>query len=628
MSRINILSEETVNRIAAGEVVERPLSVVKELVENSIDAGANAVTVEIKDGGISFIRITDNGSGIEEDDIRTAFLPHATSKIRDADDLFAVSSLGFRGEALSSIAAVARCELITRTSDSISGVRYCIEGGSEVSFEEIGAPAGTTFIIRDLFFNTPARRKFLRSASAEGSYVADAVEKLAFAHPEISLRFISGGQTRLHTSGSGRLREVIYAVYGREVAGQLLEISAERDGMKLEGYVGKPSLSRGTRAYELFEVNHRCVKSDVMSRALEEAYQGFVMQHKYPVAVLDLSLPAAMVDVNVHPAKLEVRFESEETVSALIRDAVLAVLRGSELIVDDRLTPLQSSPEPERQRPPEPFETSRLTGPWSNEKEKTEEIIETEAIDKTENDSETCRTGKQDPFIAHPVSPQVFAESPDYYMPSGTPHQQDLEEYRILSTVSRPQFRLLGIYLDTYLLVEYKDDFLMIDQHAAHEKVLYERFMKDYEAHVNTSQMCDPPVILSLSQREFQLVTEHMEDFTAMGYEIEPFGGREMAVYAVPGNTVSVAREDLLIEIIDDLGEERLSGGSRIIREKIAMMSCKAAVKGGMHLSSAEAEKLLDELLSLDDPYNCPHGRPTAIRMSKYEIEKKFKRIV
>ena len=626
MAYINLLSDETINKIAAGEVVERPLSVVKELLENSIDAGASAVSIEIKEGGISYIRITDNGCGIDASEVRTAFLRHATSKIKDADDLLSVSSLGFRGEALASIAAVAKCELITKTKDSLVGARYIIEGGNEISFEEVGAPDGTTFIIRDLFYNVPARRKFLKSASTEGSYVAETVEKIALAHPEVSIRLIINGQLKLHTSGNGKKSDVIYSIYGREVSRELIKTVNKVGDFEIKALVGKPSLSRGNRSYEVFEANGRTIKSNLLNRATEDAYRTFVMQHKYPVVFLSLHIPVEFIDVNVHPAKLEVRFRDEEFVYETVKETILNALNGGELIREDldesdKEAALQNETQkPEKSEPKAalPFETERI---------KEEIAAKKEAEDKAPAlQANTASEDAGEPYEIN-TEPEKFAKAPKF---AETPkfEQLELSQTKILSEKSKPDFKYIGSIFDTYLLIQFKDDFLMIDQHAAHEKVMFERFMADFKAKKHTSQQINPPLILTLSGRELDALNANLDKFTELGYEIEPFGGREIAVYAVPGNIYDIAREDLIIELLDDIADETGHGDGSLIIDKLAMMSCKAAVKGNMHLSYEEAIALIDELLSLDQPYTCPHGRPTAICMSKTEIEKKFKRII
>ena len=609
---IHVLDNETINQIAAGEVIERPSSVIKELVENSIDAGATAVSVEIKDGGIASIRVTDNGCGIKPEEVPTAFLRHATSKLTCAEDLMEVASLGFRGEALASIAAIARCELITRTNAGPVGIRYIIEGGNEISSQDVGAPEGTTFIIRDLFYNTPARRKFLKSASTESGYAEEVLQKIALAHPEISIHFVSGGKTLLHTTGQGRLKDVIYTIFGREVATSMLEVDRSTDELSISGFIGKPLLSRGNRGYELYDINGRFVKNETITAAIEDAYKGFVMQHKYPFAVLHISVPSYLIDVNVHPAKLEVRFARQQEMYDFVYQTVLDTLSGKELITEVKAIE-ESAPEELEKPAPQPFETER------KKQEEPEIIIQPEKkyqpIEELDEYSDEMR---EIPAAA----PELFDDIPKEKF------EQISFEEKILSSQNRPQYRIIGTLFDTYILIEYGEDFLLIDQHAAHEKVLYERTIKELDRHEHTSQLVSPAIVLTVSSKELSLIEQYKEKFEAFGYDIEQFGGHEIAVHAVPANLYSIANEKLLISMLDDLTSEYEKRGNKTIEEKIAMMSCKAAVKGNMHLSMAETEALLDELLSLDHPYTCPHGRPTAIIMTKTEIEKMFKRIV
>lgn len=635
---IKILDADTINKIAAGEVIERPANVVKELLENAIDAGATAVTVEAAAGGKKLIRVTDNGSGIPANEVPVAFLRHSTSKIRNADDLITIGSLGFRGEALSSIAAVADVELITRTADSIYGLRYIIENGIEKSSEQIGAPAGTTFFVRDLFEHVPARKKFLASDQTEAAAIADMAEKIALSHPEVSIRLILNGKLRFMTTGSGKRKEVIYALLGREIAGELLPISAEAEGIRIEGFAGKPAISRGNRGFELFFINGRTVKSKLLTEALEEGYYGHLMMHKYPVAVLDLTVDPHTVDVNVHPSKLEVRFSEEK----LVRDTVIAAVRKA--LAENELI-RYTAPEEEEEQPPvyqnvrdvaeyhEPFEASLLK---RNEGQKPE-ILRPEAPEQEERKETAPQAGDVIYTFERPVQsvretaayppekPESKAEEKIPYAKEA--EQQELEAVRLLSPENRREFKLLGIAFDTYLLVQVRDDFMMIDQHAAHEKVLYERFMAEFEAQGAVSQRCAPPIVFTVSSAEEAVLNGHREQFAALGFEIENFGGRDYALYAVPANMLSLADADVFLELLDEMAAEG-TASSRLVHDRIAKMACKAAVKGLDPLTPAEAEVLIDELLSLKDPYTCPHGRPTAILMSLTDIERRFKRIV
>lgn len=670
MAQIHILDSETIDKIAAGEVVERPSSVVKELVENAIDAGANAVTVEVKDGGIEFIRVTDNGSGIEQEQLRKAFLRHATSKIENADDLTRIASLGFRGEALSSIAAVSKVEVITKRSDSLVGNRIILEGAIEKSFEEVGAPDGTTFIVRNLFFNTPVRRKFLKQPATEGGYIADLMEHMALSRPDISFNFVLGNQTRFHTSGNGDLREVIYRIYGREVAAALVPIEVEENGIRIEGYLGKPILVRSNRNFEIYFINGRFIKSNVVAKSLEEGYKEYLMQHKFPLCVLHITMDAAVVDVNVHPTKMDVRFSDTIGVANLIGNAVRRTLKTREMIPEavlgdekeERRKEQQAQQAIRKQPTPEPFEKKREAAyrvmeatryepekkdfknnpVWSRVlgKSGSEEIPKQSRIQQEDDffieavDIDTDDTNKNQEVIENvpeisnviPEQEQKLAESEPQPEPQAT--QINLFEEKLLSVENRSSYQIIGQVFDTYWLVQFEDKLFIIDQHAAHEKVKYERLMKQYHEKNVVSQTLMPPVIVSLTGQEESVLKEHEEEFAALGFEVEAFGGSEYALRSVPVDLYGCSEREMFLEVLDELSENGNKKSFQVVEEKIASMSCKAAVKGNNRLSRAEAEELIDELLTLENPYNCPHGRPTIISMTKYEMEKKFKRIV
>lgn len=619
MANIVCLNQETINKIAAGEVVDRPSSIVKELLENAIDAKSTSITVEIKDGGTSFIRITDNGCGIDKEDIKIAFLRHTTSKIKTVEDLLQISTLGFRGEALSSIGAVSMVELITKTKSSLTGIRYVYEGGEEKSFEEIGVPDGTTFIVRNLFYNTPARRKFLKSASTEGAYISDIVERIALSNPHISIKFISNGQNKLHTSGNGKLKDVIYAVYGKDITSNLIEINEKNEFSAIEGFIGKPLISRGNRNYETYFINGRYIKSNIISKAIENGYGNFLMQHKYPFTVINLKLEPELLDVNVHPSKMEVRFRNQEEVYGFVLNSINDAVTGNDIIpkvsfstekeVKTHIEESRKKQQEELKKAsiPEPFEVKR------KELEKNETVIEKES---------SCES-----VVREKSNNSHLIEEESNY--ATVNEQLTLFDDKLLSEKSKDRIDIVGQIFDTYWIVQFNDNMFIIDQHAAHEKVLYEKTMARISKGEAYSQMITPPIILSLSQREEDMLKKYMDEFTKMGYEIEHFGERDYAVRGIPAHLFSISKSELLMEIIDNLTEENMGNfSSNIIPEKIASMSCKAAVKGNNKLSYNEAKSLIEELMKLENPYNCPHGRPTIISMSKYELEKKFKRIV
>ena len=669
MRKIAVLDKHTIDKIAAGEVVERPSSVVKELVENAIDAGATAVTVEIADGGKRLIRITDNGSGMEADQVPVAFLSHATSKIEKVEDLENIASLGFRGEALSSIAAVSQVELITKTPSALSGVRYVIEGGAEQSMEEMGAPEGTTFLVRNLFYNTPARSKFLKSDAAEGNYISSLMEQLALSHPEISFKYIQNKQVKLHTSGNYNVKDVIYNVYGRDIARALLEVSYENDFLKIQGYVGKPEISRGTRSFENYYINGRYVKNNIIAKAIEDAYKGFLMQHKFPFVSLHIQMTGNDLDVNVHPRKMEVRFAREPEVYDCIYEAVRNVLTHREMIPKVSPGPEETAAKAktivERKDIPEPFETKRLTQMQqnihpavqkdrlyeelpvykSNTFTKAEEALFSGNLHKEESSANTTDPiDKQEPKIqesktqklktqeisdsAINISSHKTLESEILKQEQEAPKQLELFEEKLLAPESRSRHRLIGQLFETYWLVEFDDRFFIIDQHAAHEKVNYERFVKQFKEQETHSQYLSPPLIVSLSLEEEASLSANREFFEKAGFEIEPFGGREYSISAVPADLYGFSEEDLFLEMLDNLAGEGEKDALNIFTARLATMACKSAVKGNNKLSFQEADQLIDQLLTLNNPYHCPHGRPTIISMTKTEIEKKFKRII
>lgn len=726
MAQIHILDSETIDKIAAGEVVERPSSVVKELVENAIDAGAGAVTVEIRDGGIEFIRVTDNGGGMERGQLRTAFLRHATSKIADASDLLRISSLGFRGEALSSIAAVAKVEVITKTGESMTGSRILLEGAKEISFEEVGAPDGTTFLVRNLFFNTPVRRKFLKQPATEGGYVVDLMEHLALSRPDVSFKLLAGNQMKFHTSGNGDLKEVIYRIYGRDVAASLVPIQAEKGGIHVEGYLGKPLLVRSNRNFEIYFINGRFIRSNVVSRAVEEGYKEYLMQHKFPLCVLHITMDTDKVDVNVHPTKMDVRFSNAIDFSNFLMETVRDALRNREMIpeaslADEKERKAKAAAEREeekRQQTPEPFEQKRtesfrlaedskyrtaaaerkiqnpqmqdfMQNPVWGRVKKTENDVEKNVISqkvtvqtaKSDTEEKPLLTGSLNTADKVPEEEDFFTETselpedmadiskqPDTVnsifvrtssdegsgqktnqpmAERGTDSSQgisvqselpaeeiaeasqlNLFEEKILTADNRSRFRIIGQVFETYWLIQFEEKLMMIDQHAAHEKVNYERLMRQYHEKNVISQTLMPPVIVSLSGQEETILKENMDVFASLGFETESFGGSEYALRSVPLDLYGCDEREMFLEVLDQLSEGTGFGSIRVIEEKIASMSCKAAVKGNSLLSLAEAEALIDELLTLENPYNCPHGRPTIVAMTKAEMDKKFKRIL
>lgn len=681
MRKIAVLDQQTIDKIAAGEVVERPSSIVKELVENAIDAGATAVTVEITDGGKKMIRITDNGGGMERDQVPLAFLRHATSKIEKVEDLEHIASLGFRGEALSSIAAVAQVELITKTPSALSGVRYVINGGVQESLEDMGAPEGTTFLVRKLFYNTPARSKFLKSDTTEGNYVSTLMEQLALSHPEISFKYIQNKQVKLHTSGNYNVKDVIYNIYGRDITKALLEVSYENDFMKIEGFVGKPEISRGNRTFENYYINGRFVKNRIIAKGIEDAYKGFLMQHKFPFVSLHIQMEGNDLDVNVHPSKMEVRFARGTEVYDAVYETVHKALTTREMIQtvpfgkEEPVKKLSSVVKPGDV--PEPFEMKRRAEMPEYRTQVANTVNRTSNVsikgnDRTVSAPDTAMDKKQissystlprgtitmaeqavreqkiyqtkDPFTKAEEKlfegtindKNIHEKQPDAMQVNMSqevekqqkPQQLELFEEKLLAPESRSRHQLIGQIFDTYWLVQFEDKFFIIDQHAAHEKVYYERFVKRFREQTVESQYLSPPLIVSLNLQEEALLKANRKYFEDFGFEIEPFGGKEYCINAVPANLYGLTEEELFLEMLDNLASEKDKDPLGIFASRLATMACKAAVKGNHQMSDREANALIDELLTLENPYHCPHGRPTIISMTKTELEKKFKRIV
>ena len=680
MPEIQLLDQATINQIAAGEVIDRPSSVVKELLENAIDAKATAITVEIKDGGISFIRITDNGCGIEKDQVRKAFLRHATSKLHTIDDLLDIGSLGFRGEALSSIAAIAQVELISKPPEAMLGISYQIEDGEEKSLTQIGAPDGTTILVRNLFYHVPARKKFLKTAATEGNYINQLMENMAMLRPDISMRFINGGQNKLYTSGNGRLKDLIYTIYGREISSNVLEINYECPLFAVTGYIGKPIISRGNRTFENYYINGRFVKSRLIAAAIEQAYKPFMMQHRYPFTVLHIKIKPELIDVNVHPAKMEVRFQQENEIYELLAGAIENTLRGKEFIPDVSDDGKAEKKVQEKQKLPEPFEQRRLQAmkeiippppaehkiqneqkPSAEHKTQSEQKIFTE--NKIQSEQKLPKNEEQpkvpsklsDPSgeykiekkqtiknsdskwelasgihkrIGQDVSQTVNQMPPQPEQKLEKPEQQTLFTEPLLSEKARIHHRLIGQLFDTYWLIQYGNQLYIMDQHAAHEKVNYERLMEAYRKKERITQFVSPPMVISLTRAEEAILEEFKSEFERIGFTIEPYGGREYAISEIPANLYGINEKELFLEMLSDLEDRGSMQPSELIASKLASMSCKAAIKGGQKISFQEADALVSQLLTLENPYACPHGRPTIITMTKYELEKKFKRIV
>lgn len=612
MGIVRLLDAQTIDKIAAGEVVERPASVIKELLENSIDSGANIISVEIKNGGIDYIRVTDNGSGIDRSDVKNAFLRHATSKIRTAEELLSIHSLGFRGEALSSISAVSHVELLTKTKSDVCGIRYVIEGSREMAFEDVGVPDGTTMIVKNLFYNVPARRKFLKTAMTEASYISEIMEHIMLSHPDISFKYTVNGNVKLQTKGDGDIKSVIYELYGRDVLSLMVPVSYSDETLSLKGYIGKPEMARSNHNYEIYFVNNRVIRSTLINRALDEAYKSYLMLHKFPYAILYIDVSPELIDVNVHPTKMEVRFLEADKLYNAVVNSVKDALSEKELIWD-------VSVEKELSRPsrvikedinPEPFEVKHLEDMGFPHKVQPTEI-KTAETQMTENFDEKPGIMPEDRHSEN------IEDKPIIY-----------EQMRFISEEARKSHKLIGQLFDTYWLVEFDSNLYIIDQHAAHEKIRYERLVKKYRENVNDSQMISPSIIVTLSTQEENTLNTYSEEFKKAGFEIEHFGGNEYAIYGVPSELYGLKAGDYFNELLDVLAQERTHNDMDVILAHLASVSCKGAIKAGNRISVLEADTLIDELLSLENPYNCPHGRPVIISFSKSELEKKFKRIL
>lgn len=635
MANIELLSEETIDKIAAGEVVERPASIVKELVENAIDAGADSITVEIKEGGISFIRVTDNGSGIPKEQIKKAFFRHATSKLRTVADLDTLVSLGFRGEALSSIAAIAQVEIMTKTKDELVGTRYVIEGAVEKEFSDIGIPNGTTIIVRNVFFNTPVRRKFLKTAATEGGYISDVCEHLALSSPNIAFKFVNAGQMKFNTSGDGDLKAVIYRIFGKEVTKELIPVSRESHDIKIHGFIGKPILNRSNRNFEKYFVNGRYVKSNLISNAVESGYKEYLMQHKFPFVVLNFDINTTTLDVNVHPTKMEIRFNNEEYISDFIETTIASVFKVSEMMPEVVLVEQEKEiVDKIKVRGPEPFEVVR-----KNEiNDSSFSVIDTTFEIDFENNTINNVVAEESSYSAdnkllgekneeHINKSNIIKATDVVY--ATNPIQLNLFEEKIISQSNLEKYKIIGQVFDTYWMFSYEDKLLIMDQHAAHEKIKYERIMEGLKKHEVNSQLLNPPIIISLTTSEKNILDSYIDSFTAIGYEVDDFGGGEIAIRSVPLDLYGLNEREVFLEILDEISEFKNSKNiPEIMNNRIATMACKAAVKGNTSMTVEEVQALLKELMTLDNPYNCPHGRPTIVTMSKYEMDKKFKRIV
>lgn len=636
MARINVLPKEIYQLIAAGEVVERPSSVVKEMIENSLDAGAKNITLEIKNGGSTYIRITDDGCGIERDDVRKVFISHATSKISKKDDLNSIATLGFRGEAMASISAVSKVELLTKAENEEIGTRYEIAGGEELEFDDAGCPNGTTIVVRDIFFNTPARMKFLKKDVTEGNQVAGIVDRMAISHPDISFRFIRDGKQVLITSGNGDLKSTVYSVLGKEMSDSLMSVDYSFNDMRIKGFVSKPTASRKSRAGQYFYINNRIVKSKTAMAALEQAYKNTIMVGRFPACVLNIELNPAQVDVNVHPAKTEVRFANEKPIFDLVYYAVKTAIENDRTVkeVEFNETPIY------RQEPKNVYQNNdnkSFQAKFDFFKKKDEPPSQQVIKTKPRENFWQVEAPKPEYKIARDEKPKARVDiNIEYEEPEeistakskDAPKERDIEKVVITDEKDNenfiPNFKLIGEAFKTYLIVEIENELYFIDKHAAHERMNFERFKA--QATVET-QMLLAPVVVNLTKDEFIAISENVELIKKCGFELEEFGESQIIVRAIPSLVDGDSVKDLMLEIAQKLLEHKTD----ILPDKIDWIyhsaSCRGAVKAGDYTSRQEQEMFVKKLLSMPNIRFCPHGRPVFIKMSKYDIEKQFGRV-
>ena len=709
MGNIVLLDDNTINKIAAGEVIERPASVVKELVENSIDAGATAITIEIKNGGISYIRITDNGKGIAPDDMEIAFERHATSKIRKAEDLESVTSMGFRGEALASIAAISKIEMISKYIENEIGYKIEVQGGKILNKEEIGCPKGTTIVINELFYNTPVRYKFLKKDFTEAGYIEDVVSRIALIHPEIAIKLINSGKTIIQTPGNNDSKSVIYSIYGKDIAENILDVNYEYEDIKVIGIIGKPVIARSNRSNQLFFVNKRYIKDRILTSAAEQAYKGLITIGKYGFLVLNLEISQQKVDVNVHPAKLEVRFEDENKVFKAVYHAIKDTLLKGDLVVNTENThddetektntiAVNSKPIEEikydnkiehktfgglfnklkKEMPKEDkidndgnFIAQIYSNKFGDENEKTTKnmvkeetkkstyelstqteanmqtkIINTEEVNKKliedMNKLEKLQV-EEKPETFEEMYIRTFGTMPSEVRKAELEEKQKEEKITLkpeemnsaenisifpqVENQNIPNYKFIGIAFSTYIILELNEELYILDQHAAHERILYEKVKKNYYSNTEKdSQLMLLPDIINLSHKEMNIAKENMELFEKAGFTLEEFGENTIKLTGVPNICLDLDTKELFLETLDEINTVARTAKQEIEEKFIATIACKAAVKANMALTETEVDNLMKQLLILPNPFTCPHGRPTAIKMTKTDIEKKFSR--
>ena len=605
---INILDENTINKIAAGEVIENPASVVKELIENAIDANAKNIVIEIKDGGCQLIKITDDGDGFLKDDIELAFINHATSKIKDINDLFDINSFGFRGEALASIAAIANVNLITksRNSKDLQGYSFSIRFGKDSGLVDAASNYGSTIEINDLFGNVPVRKKFLKSPAKEAAYINDVVTKCAISRPDIAFELYIDDKLKFSSNGNSNLEEIIYSLYGKDIYSNLVKVRDNVKGIQVNGLIAKPIVARNSKNDIIYFVNNRYIKSSIIQKAIENAYEGYLMQHKYPLVILNISISNDLVDINVHPKKLEVRFSDNDIVYYAVFNTIRNKLSSTDLIPEIKLSDDDDN------------YSNQL--PYENTSEKVE----------NNNSKDIDELPKLSDILKYKVNEGLNVNNFLNKLSSNTDIRinQKIEESSFIEKTFQNDSVYIGQIFKTYLLFEFDDKLYIVDQHAAHEKINFEKIMKMYSDGKTLSQKIFPSIVIRLTPLQFEEVTEHLTDFSKAGFEIELFGDNDIKVEAVPFQIINIANKELLYDMIEGFVDSKNKEQYGSIVEKIASIACKKSIKANHIVSEIEARELIKELFRLDNPYNCPHGRPTIISLTKSDFEKNFGRII
>lgn len=628
MKRINILDEHTSNKIAAGEVVERPSSVVKELMENSIDADAKNITIEIEEGGVSLIRIIDDGHGIHRDDIKKAFLPHATSKIKDVDDIYSIMTLGFRGEALASIASISKVSLKSKIENEDFGSEILIEGGEIISLTDIGTNKGTIIEVKDLFYNVPARKKFLKTISREGALIGDIVNRIALSHPEISIKFYNNGKKVLHTFGTGNLIDVIRTIYGKNISDNLIYFENKEEAISLYGYIGKEEISRGSRNNQSIFVNGRYIKNKTIVAAVENAFKSFATVNKFPFFVLFIELYPEFVDVNIHPTKAEIKFKEDRGIFKKVFDAVHKAFRNE--VFEEFYIPEEETRSEEDTKSVEEIKFTINDMPKEDLEDDNKKIIhkdlENLTYEEVRKEEEIYNSLKELSASIKPRhdnyedKPVIYEEKKEINIQNNQVENNKIAKF--------PNLKVIGQFNKMYILAEYEDILYIIDQHAAHEKILFEKYLKNIEEGDIVVQQLLVPILIDLTTDDYCYYDENAEIFFKAGFIIENFGGNTISIKEVPYFLGKLDAKNLFMNILDNIKSLGSGKTTEVKYNRIATLACKAAVKANNYLNESEMEKLINDLRYIEDPFHCPHGRPVIIKFTNYDLDKKFRRIV